>query len=226
MTTPSAGSLRRRLSHELARRRRLAVAVLTGVAVVTGLSALRPSPQPMVRVWVAARDLSGGSALRADDLVAAALPRADVPSGALLARSPLTGRLLAAPVRRREPLTDLRLLSPILVASVGDPSDVAVPVRVADGPAALALVRAGDRVDVIGAAAQLDGPPTPATTVARGVTVLAVPPRDAADSDGSGDVPGLIVVAATSSQATALAQAAGVDRLSVAVERSAAAPGG
>jgi Flp pilus assembly protein CpaB len=97
---------------------------------------------------------------------------------------------------------------------------VAVPVRVADGPAALALVRAGDLIDIIAAADPADGGPAATTTVAHGVRVLASPASLAATSgDTSDDSAGLIIVEATSQQAAALAEASTGARLSVAVRR-------
>lgn len=209
----------RRLSRQLGLRRRLVVAALTGVAVVCGLTALRPAAGPTVRVWAAARDLPGGEPLTGADVVVERLPAAAVPGDALRPTSQIVGRLLAAPVRRREPLTDVRLLSGDLLAGIGAPDDVAVPVRVADGPATAALVRPGDRVDVLAAADPEAPAPGRPTTVARGLPVLSVPVRvDDPAGAGATDGGGLVIVAATPEQATALAQAAD-QRLSVAVGR-------
>jgi Flp pilus assembly protein CpaB len=208
---------RRRLTQRLARRRRLIAALLAGAAVVSGLTALRPPAAVTVRVWSAARDLPGGAALTSTDVTVERLPVADVPAGALAAARPIAGRMLAAPVRRGEPLTDVRLLSTSLLAALGTPGLVAVPVRVADGPATSALVQPGDRVDVIAAADPSAGAAT-TRTVARGLRVLAVP--GGAD-DASGDTGGLLVVAATTAQADALAQAATGARLSVSVRENA-----
>jgi Flp pilus assembly protein CpaB len=202
-----------RVAGQLALRRRLLVATLTGVAVVCGLTALRPSTPATNRVWAAARDLPGGNPLAPADVVPERLPVVDVPAGALAATSPVTGRLLAAPVRRGEPLTDVRLLAPSLLAAVGPADAVAVPVRVADAAATAALVRAGDLVDVLAAGDPAGGGPPAPTTVARGVRVLAVPGHG--DPDGGG----LLVVAGTPGQAAALAQAATGARLSIDVRR-------
>jgi Flp pilus assembly protein CpaB len=69
------------------------------------------------------------------------------------------GRLVAGPVRRGEPLTDVRLLGPSLLAAVArGPDVVAVPVRFADAGAA-ALLRPGDRVDVLAAPPDTALPP-------------------------------------------------------------------
>jgi Flp pilus assembly protein CpaB len=106
------------------------------------------------------------------------------------------------------------LLSAALLTALGTSGLVAVPVRVADGPATAALVQPGDRVDVVAAADPQDAGAVATSTVARGLRVLAVPGRSA---DASGDLGGLLVVAATAAQADSLAQAAGGARLSVTV---------
>jgi pilus assembly protein CpaB len=206
---------RRRLAHQLGQRRRLIAALLAGAAVLSALTALRPPATATTRVWSAARDLTGGAALTSADLSVERLPVGDVPAGALTAAHPIVGEMLAAPVRRGEPLTDVRLLSTALLTALGTAGLVAVPVRVADGPATAALVQPGDRVDVIAAADPQDAGAPATATVARGVRVLAVPGRAAESS--SGDTGGLLVVAATPAQADSLAQAAAAARLSVTV---------
>jgi pilus assembly protein CpaB len=187
--------------------RRSAAALSAAVAVVCSLTALRPATPATVRIWTASRDLAGGAPLEARDLRAERLPTADVPTGAFSATRPIAGRMLAAPVRRGEPLTDVRLLSTSLLSALGRSGLVAVPVRVTDGPATTALVQPGDRVDVLAAADPQDAGAATTTSVVRGVRVLAVP-------GGEG---GLVVVAATTTQAAALAGAASGARLSVAV---------
>jgi len=195
--------------------RRLVTALLAGIAVAAGLSAVAPPHVPTVRVWTATRDLTGASPLQAADVRLRPLRRIDVPAGALPAGAAVLGRLLAGPVRRGEPLTDVRLLGPSLLGALGRRGLVAIPVRVADGPAAAALLRTGDVVDVLGTMAAPEESALPSSApVATGMRVLAVPIRDGT-SDGDGG--GLVVVAATSQQAAALAAAAGVERLSVVV---------
>jgi Flp pilus assembly protein CpaB len=209
---------RRALTAQLVARRRLVVAVLTGIAVLSGLNAFRPAAPATQPVWVAARNLSGGAPLTVADVTVERLPTADLPGGALRPSTSILGHLLAAPMRAGEPFTDVRLLSPSLLGALDSPGVVAVPVRVADGPAALALVHAGDLVDVIAAADPTDGGPDITSTVARGVRVLATPSRAGSDVAGD-DAAGLLIVAASSSQAAALAQASSSARLSIAVRR-------
>jgi pilus assembly protein CpaB len=93
-----------------------------------------------------------------------------VPDGA--ARSPATvvGRTLAAPVRRGEPLTDVRLTGSALTQAVTGTSDaVSVPLRLAD-PGVAALLHPGAAVDVVSVSEQHNEP----VLLARGAPVLAV----------------------------------------------------
>ncbi len=196
-------------------RRVLAVAlVLAAVAV-----ALRPDPPPAavggappgVPVVVAGRDLAAGAVLTRPDLRTADLPSAAVPGGSAREPASLLGRTLAGPVRRGEVLTDARIVGPGLTAGLGSQDVAAVPVRLADAEAA-ALVRSGDRVDVLGAAVDADAATgsRDAVEVATAVRVLAVLRGDAADGV-------VVVLAATSAVARRLAGAASRYRLTVAV---------
>jgi Flp pilus assembly protein CpaB len=206
-----------RLATRLSMRRRLTVAALSGLAVVCGLSAVHPPRVPTRNVVIAARDLSGGAPVAADDIRLAPFPANDVPSGALTAEPSVVGRLLAAPMRRGEPMTDLRLLSPALLAATDQSGAVAVPVRLADPAAAAALVHAGDTVDVIAAADPASGSPQAGSVVVHDVRVLATPVTSDAGNDGGSAGAGLVIVAATARQAAALAQAGSAAQLSVAV---------
>jgi Flp pilus assembly protein CpaB len=144
-------ALQRRLAaRPMAAHRRLLAALLAGLAMLAGIAAVRPAAPPTVTVLVAARDLAAGAALRLADLRSAALPSAAVPAGALRPGAAVLGRLVAGPVRRGEPLTDVRVLGPALLTAVsGGPDVVAVPVRFADA-GAVSLLRPGDRIDVLG----------------------------------------------------------------------------
>lgn len=200
----------RDLSRAVRRHRALLAAGLTAAAVATALPILAPTPAPTVTVVTALHDLAPGSALTAGDLLVVALPRALAPAGVLTSVGTAVGRVVAGPVRRGEPLTDVRLLGSALLTS--GPGTVAVPVRLAD-PATAALLHAGDRVDVLAAATDATGPAaTSAVTVASGLMVLAVPDSGQADGDGA-----LVVLAAPPAIAARLAAAAVRSRLSVTV---------
>lgn len=204
---PVWARVRRALRRVVVRRRRGLVALLLGAAALVAVQAATAPPPPTVPVLVAARDLPAGVVLGPDDVrVARQLPDA-VPAGALGAPQ-VTGEVLAAPVRRGEPLTDRRLLGDGLVAAY--PGLAAVPVRLPDAGMA-ALLRVGQRVDLVAAGAEGD-----ARVVAGDVPVLALP---AAAPDGrtaqTGTPGALVVVGATPGQADAVAGAAVREFLSV-----------
>jgi len=182
-------------------------ALSVGVAVVAGLQATRPSPPPTVPVTVAAHDLASGTTLRPHDLVVRHVPAALAPVGTT---ADADGRTLAAPVRAGEPVTDLRLVGPSIVA--GYPGRVALPVRIADGDA-VALLRPGDHVGLVAA----DPRSGTASSVAVDVPVLSIPqPRD--DEQGSAVLPGrLVVVAAFPSDVDRIVGATATDLLSVVI---------
>lgn len=208
------GATAARLIASLGGPRRVAAAALLAVAALATLRALSPAPPATVAVWAAAHDLTGGHPLGTGDVARLALPLAAVPTGALKATTPVLGRLLAAPMRQGEPLTDVRLLGPSLLAALPQPGLVAVPIRVADGSAAAAVVKPGDLVDVLEVADPTAGETGGPRTVASRVQVLTVPgPGEAGDGGG------LVVLAATTAQARSLAQASADARLSLTVER-------
>ncbi|WP_241238224.1 SAF domain-containing protein [Nocardioides pantholopis] len=178
-------------------RRRLLAAVLAAVAVAAGLQAAAGPPPATEPVLVAARDLDPGRPLAAGDLVEARFAAGTAPAG--LAGDPV-GRVLAAPLRRGEPVTDVRLVGPELAA--GHPGRVAVPVRLPD-PAMAGLLRVGDVVDLVAADPQGDEP----EVVARDVPVLAVPDV-VADAAGDGAPGRLVVVGALDADVPGLADAA------------------
>lgn len=123
-------------------RRRLLAFLLTATAVAVGLHAARPAPPPSVALTVAARDLPAGALLAADDLATVRVPPGGVPDGA---QAHPVGETLAAPLRRGEPITGVRLVGPSLTE--GHPDLTAVPVRFPD-PAMAGLLHVGDRVDL------------------------------------------------------------------------------
>lgn len=187
----------RRVRRGVLRRRRPLAALLTAIAVVAGLHATAEPREPTVSVLVAARDLPAGVSLSTDDLTTAAFRPGSQPDG--LVPDP-AGRLLAAPLRRGEPVTDARLLGPGLAE--GHPGMVATPVRLPDASVA-ALLRVGDRIDVLAADPQ-DGA---TTEVASAALVLALP---APPADGVADaLPGrLVVLGLDAAEVTAVSGAA------------------
>jgi Flp pilus assembly protein CpaB len=183
------------------------------------LTALAPAPPETVRVLAAARDLASGTVITAEQVTDLALPPDAVPDRALRRREQLVGQVLAAPVRRGETMTDLRLVGPSLVAAFGDHL-VAAPVRIADA-ATVALVAPGDVIDVLAAAAPdvaTGSTSSTARVVAAGVPVLVVPQEKGSEFGGGGVESGaLVVVAADDVVAARLASAAVTSRLSVVI---------
>lgn len=194
---------------------------LAAASVALGLSVVAPEPARTEPVLAAARDLAPGAPLTEADLVAVALPPEAVPDGALRPGAAALGRVPAGPVRRGEPLTDVRLVGPGLLDALG-PGLVATPVRIADA-GSVGLLRAGDAVDVLavrgaggagGAAGAVEAgaPAARASPVAEGAPVLTVPD---ADSDAPFAEGALLVLATDEETAAALAAAAVEGPLSV-----------
>src|SRR5689334_11538882 len=101
---------RHRVRRAVLRRRRLLAAVLLAIAVAAGLRVVAAPAPVTVAVLAAGRDLPAGTLLEGDDLTRVALPPGGVPDGATTGLGDAVGRTLAAPLRRGEPLTDVRLV--------------------------------------------------------------------------------------------------------------------
>ncbi len=180
--------------------RRLVVAALVALAVVTGLRALAPQPAPTVEVLVADGDLPAGRVVTRSDVTTARWAPDTVPAGAI--PDPV-GRILASPLRRGEPITDARVRGPGLL--VGQPDGTRATLVRLGAPIA-GLVRPGDRVDLIAAPTAdslATGPAgagaAEAMIVARDVLVLAL--GGAATSEaGSGGLLGTGVSAGSGEQ--------------------------
>lgn len=209
--------VRLRLRLALARHRRAVVAGLLALAVATGLQSLRPGGPPTATVLVAARDLPAGHRLAMGDLVAREWPGQVVPVG-VLGRP--QGRVLAAPVRRGEPVTDVRVAHGRAAPAGRLPAGwVTTAVRLSD-PAATLLVVPGDRVEVIvgGVGGELVAPvlgtggrgrPGTSRVLVSDAVVLATPAaRTARAADPSGSSSGgLLDVFSDSSSGASAAEA-------------------
>jgi Flp pilus assembly protein CpaB len=191
---------RRSIRRAILRRRRLLAALLTATAAVAALRVTTPAPDPTVPVVVAAHDLHAGARLADDDVTTVRFRPGSEPDG--LVEAP-AGRILATSLRRGEPVTDARLLGPALAD--GHAGMVATPVRIPDASVA-ALLRVGDRVDVL--AADPQGGPT--DVVATAALVLALPaPVDDAVADA---LPGRLVVLGLDAAEVAAVAGASVTR--------------
>jgi Flp pilus assembly protein CpaB len=177
--------------------RRIAAA---GLVVLAGVAALRPNPDgDRAQVVVAARDLSPGAALTADDVRLENRLVPTIPDGSQSDIDTVVGSTLAGPARRGEVLTDVRLLGRRLAESAAGPDARIVPVHLADS--ALAdLVRPGDVVDVVaGSETASQSAPRVVATDAIVVLVSAKQKTQA----GAGDRVVLVALPAASANAVA-----------------------
>ena len=181
--------------------RRVAAVVLVGLAALLALN--RGSSANGV-VVVAARDLAPGTVVDSSGVTVRELPPQVVPDGAARSPAVVVGRTLAAPVRRGEPLTDVRLTGSELTRAVApDPGTVSVPLRLAD-PGVAAVLNPGVTVDVV-SVTERQGEPV---VLARGARVLAVLESGTrpGDRDGKLVLVALDPVAATRVAATSISQ--------------------
>ena len=147
------------------RRRRLLAALLAGAAVLTGLRAVAPPPEPLVLVQVGRRDLPSGTRLTSEDLTRVGFRAGTAPKDRL---ENAAGRVLAGPISRGEPVTEVRLVGAGLAAAA--PGTTPTPVRISDAATA-DLLRVGDLVDLWAADPQGGA----AVELARDAPVLALP---------------------------------------------------
>jgi Flp pilus assembly protein CpaB len=121
------------------------------LVILAAVAALRSDPHgDQTDIVVAARDLSPGIELTADDVRVEKRTAATVPDGSQADVDAVVGSTLAGPARRGEVLTDVRLLGPRLAQSAAGPNARIVPLHLADS-ALLDLTRPGDVVDVLAA---------------------------------------------------------------------------
>lgn len=149
--------------------RRAIAAVLVGLAAVLAMAPgqARSADHSVV---VAARDLAAGTVLEPGLVTLRGIPEQVVPDGAVRIPAAVLGRTLAAPVRRGEPLTDVRLTGSDLTRAIStNPDTVSVSLRLAD-PGVATLLRPGAIVDVVTVGERQDEP----VILARGARVLAV----------------------------------------------------
>jgi len=217
--------LARTLTRAVARHRRGLAALAAGLAAFSALAVLRPAPPTSDAVAVAARDLRGGTRLSATDVASVDLPPDAVPDGAYAPSDAPVDRLLAAPVRRGEPLTDVAVIGPGL-ASTLPAGTVLTSIQVAATTAL--LVGPGDLVDVVASRAGVGGAGVGGAgvggagvggagvggavdVVASAATVISVPRA------GEGSQVRAVVLAVDESSALAVAEAALIAPLQVLV---------
>ena len=189
-----------------AARRVLAAALV----VLASVAALRDDPGGrQTDVLVASRDLTPGTQLTAADVVVEKRNADVVPDGSVADLDTTAGATLAGPVRRGEVLTDVRLLGPHLADAAAGPDARIVPLTLADA-AVLDLLRPGDVIDVVAAAAEADTEPR---LIATGAIVVLVSAETTGLVGGSGNR--VVLVALPATAARTVAAAALVDAIGV-----------
>lgn len=207
------------------RLRPLLLALALVLACALGARAGAPPPAPTVAVVVAADDLRAGDVLAAGDLRTVRVPRAAAPSGARDADD-LVGEELAVDVPCGLAVVPAHLARSRFAAAA-PAGTVAVPVHLADAAVA-ALLRPGDRVDLVAGA--LDGwpgedGPAVLAEAALVLEVLTDPGTDDGDLGllGAGaatDADPLVVVAVPADEGHRIAAAEGGSLGAVLVEGS------
>ncbi|MEE4024294.1 SAF domain-containing protein [Gordonia sp. PKS22-38] len=161
--------------------RRAAAIVLVLCAV--GATVVGHRSEQSRAVVVAARDLTPGHAISADDLAVTDAPGEMIPTGAVRLTADALGRTLVGRIRAGEILTDVRLLSPALPAQLTGRADARlVPVRLADETVA-SVLREGDVVDVLTAP---DAPASRQAVLATGAIVALTSHTEEAGGLASG----------------------------------------
>ncbi|MET7771623.1 flagella basal body P-ring formation protein FlgA [Nocardia sp. NPDC005366] len=181
--------------------RRLLAAALTVLAAVLFF---RGDPDAQrADVVVAGRDLAPGRLLEAGDLRVVAHESGTLPDGVVRGTATLVGATLTGAMRSGEIFTDLRVVSPRLAAAATGAGEARiVPIRLAD-TAVADILRAGDRVDVIGAEEQSGPSARPARTLATDAAVVLV----SAPGDRRAATERVVLVAMDAEHATTVAAA-------------------
>lgn len=188
--------------------RRTFAALFVAVAVLATLNTLTASSGPGVPVLIAIRTIPGGATVTADAVAVVHAPAELVADGAFTAVDSVVGRTAVVDVPARAALTPSALLGNEGQVSAGK---VALPVRFAEA-SAVALLRVGSRIDVLGPTAE----GSEFGVVAAGVRVVAIP---AHGTDGvlGGSEPPLVLLEVDSAEAARIAAAASVSSVSFAL---------
>lgn len=173
------------------------------LVLLAGAAAVRPDPDDAhAPAVVAARDLTPGVALTADDVRIEKRLATTLPDGAQTDVDTLVGATPAGPVRRGEVLTDVRVLGTRLTESAAGPDARVVPLHL-EQTAVLDVVRGGDVVDIV-AAPQSDPDAAPRVIATDAVVVLV-----SAESEGltaaAGDRVVLVALPAAAANSVAAA---------------------
>ncbi|MEV0952681.1 SAF domain-containing protein [Promicromonospora sp. NPDC050249] len=148
-------------------------AALFGLAASVTVHLLRPPPPPTIDVAVTARPVTAGTALTRDDVVMRSVAADLAPPGALHTVRSLLGRATVVGLPAGAPL-HATLVSDDGVSAAAPYGTVVVPVRLSDDAVA-ALLRPGDRIDLLAGTTSGSEPDGAPRYLARGALVLPVP---------------------------------------------------
>ncbi|SDS33084.1 SAF domain-containing protein [Microlunatus soli] len=190
-------------------RRKLAVLAAMSAAAL-GITAATPDPPPTTTVTVAAHRLTGGQQLTAGDVTTRDVSSDLLPVDAITRPDSIVGRTLVAPLSEGSVLTSVSVLRTRPESAAGL---VITPLRIGDA-AVLALLRVGDRVDVVASDPESG---TGARVIAEQVRVVTIPRTSGAGGLGGTDrdAASLLLVEVDRQQATVLADAAARSQISL-----------
>jgi Flp pilus assembly protein CpaB len=169
---PRSAALRR--TRRILWRWRFALAAaMFGLAATLTVHLLRPPPPPTVDVAITARAVAAGTELTRDDVVLRAIAADVAPPGAMHTVRGLLGRAAVVGLPAGAPL-HATLVSDDGVSAAAPRGTVVVPVRLSDDAIA-ALLRPGDRVDLLAGTTSSSEPVAEPQYLARSALVLPVP---------------------------------------------------
>lgn len=163
----------------------LAAALVAACALAARAAA--PPPDPTTPVVVATDDLTAGHVVAAGDLRTVRLPAGLVPHGAATEAAAVLGTRLAVDVPRGLPLVDTQLAGSRF-ARAAPAGTVTVPVHLSDA-AVTALLRPGDRVDLVAGGPDTAPDGAGPHVVAEAALVLEVRRTEASGEGGLGLLP-------------------------------------
>lgn len=157
-------------------------AALFGLAASVTVHLLRPPPPPTIDVAVTARPVAAGTTLTRDDVVVRSVAADLAPPGVLHTVRSLLGRAAVVGLPAGAPL-HATLVSDDGVSDAAPHGTVVVPVRLSDDAVA-ALLRPGDRIDLLAGTTSGSEPDGAPQYLARGALVLPVPPGREPEAPG------------------------------------------
>jgi Flp pilus assembly protein CpaB len=148
-------------------------AALFGLSASVTVHLLRPPPPPTIDIAITARPVAAGTELTGDDVVVRSVAADLAPPGALRTVRSLLGRAAVVGLPAGAPL-HATLVSDDGVSAAAPHGTVVVPVRLSDDAVA-ALLRPGDRIDLLAGTTSGSEPDGAPRYLARGALVLPVP---------------------------------------------------